>query len=245
MKPLRAIRHRLQPYQVFTCGALQVQWKRHLDGGGRPFGSQLVNFCRTAGMPRQGRVFEWCAGPGFMGFSLLAADLCETLLLADVNPQAITACRKTIVTNQLQRRVTVLQSNNLQQIPADESWDLVVGNPPHFVDQHINNLRAYDHDWQLHRDFFAGLRPHLHQDSVVLLVENNRGSSAKTFQSMLEEHGLQVVYTTRHTSQWTTADHYYVIGCMLQGSKAPGWLAGGQDHDFLHEGDEGRQRSGG
>jgi hypothetical protein len=34
----------------------------------------------------------------------------------------------------LAERVTVYRSDNLDGIPASEQWDLVVGNPPHFVD---------------------------------------------------------------------------------------------------------------
>jgi tRNA1(Val) A37 N6-methylase TrmN6 len=80
-------------------------------------------------MPRQSRVFEWCAGPGFIGFALLGYGFCDTLCLADVK-----ACRLTVTQNGLAERVTVYHSDNLDGIPPSERWDLVVGNPPHFVD---------------------------------------------------------------------------------------------------------------
>jgi methylase of polypeptide subunit release factors len=106
-------------------------------------------------MPRQGRVFEWCAGPGFIGFALLGYGFCDTLCLADVNPEAVEACRRTVAQNRLAERVAVYHSDNLDGIPASEQWDLVVGNPPRFVDISPGELRFHDEDWKLHRRFFS------------------------------------------------------------------------------------------
>jgi len=106
-------------------------------------------------MPKQPRVFEWCAGPGFIGFSLLAHGLCDTLCLADINPAVVAACRRTIARNGLAGRVSAYLSNNLRSIPATERWDLIVANPPHFIDQDVGDLRTHDPDWSVHREFFA------------------------------------------------------------------------------------------
>src|SRR5437667_12662895 len=112
-------------------------------------------------MPKQARTFEWCAGPGFIGFSLLGAGLTETLCLADINPEAVAACRRTIADNALAARVNVYQSDNLASVPSSEQWDLVVGNPPHYPDEFAGNLRAHDPDWRIHRAFFAQVNAHL------------------------------------------------------------------------------------
>jgi isocitrate dehydrogenase len=131
-------------------------------------------------MPKQRRVFEWCAGPGFIGFSLLAHDLCETLCLADVNPEAVAACRRTLEANRLSDRVSVYQSDNLKDIPASERWDLVVSNPPHFAgdyilgertDEYRGDRRAHDPDWRIHREFFATVAPFLSTGGVIILQE--------------------------------------------------------------------------
>jgi tRNA G37 N-methylase Trm5 len=50
--------------------------------------------------------------------SLLGHGLCETLCLADINPQAVEACRRTIEDNRLGARVAVYHSDNLAGIPA-------------------------------------------------------------------------------------------------------------------------------
>ena len=79
--------------------------------------------------------FSGARGPGFIGFALLGYGFCDTLCLADINPEAVDACRRTVIQNRLAERVAVYHSDNLDGIPASEQWDLVVGNPPHFVDR--------------------------------------------------------------------------------------------------------------
>jgi hypothetical protein len=79
----RALR-RWRPYRTATYAGIAVSYKAHLDGGGSTHGQDFIPMLHRRGMPKQKRVFEWCAGPGFIGFSLLAHGLAETLCLADV-----------------------------------------------------------------------------------------------------------------------------------------------------------------
>src|SRR6478672_1928487 len=83
---------------------IRINYKLDLDGGGRSYGQDLIVYLRNRGMPKQARTFEWCAGPGFIGFSLLGLGLTETLCLADINPKAVAACRRSIKTNALATR---------------------------------------------------------------------------------------------------------------------------------------------
>ena len=121
VKPLL---RRMRPYSEAAYAGVRVSYKRHLDGGGSTFGQDFVPLLRKRGMPKAPRAFEWCAGPGFIGFSLLAHGLCETLCVADVNPEAVAACRRTVARNGLKSKVAVYQSDNLNDIPASEQWDL-------------------------------------------------------------------------------------------------------------------------
>jgi len=86
----------LKPWRRTTFGGVQITFARHLDGGGSTFGQEFIPFLQSRGMPVQPRAFEWCAGPGFIGFSLIGHGLCRTLCLADINPQAVAACRRTV-----------------------------------------------------------------------------------------------------------------------------------------------------
>jgi len=148
---------RLKPWRYVTYGDIRVRYRDHLDGGGRTFGIDYLPLFHDLGMPRQPRVFEWCAGPGFIGFALLGHGFCETLCLADINPEAVEACHLTVAQNGLAQRVAVYRSDNLDGIPKSERWDLVVGNPPHFADLAPGELRFHDECWYLHRNFLGAV----------------------------------------------------------------------------------------
>jgi Methyltransferase small domain len=184
---------RLQPWRSIPYGDVLVHYKRHLDGGGSSFGRDYIPFLHDRGMPKQARVFEWCAGPGFIGFALLGFGFCETLCLADVNPQAVRACRRTISGSGLSDRVTVYCSDNLESIPASEQWDLVVGNP----------------------------------GGVVLLQENNSGSTVETFREMIDRSGFSIVSVHGCEPRLTPYTRFYYLGVMRKGEAPPAWLIGG------------------
>src|SRR5262249_13285361 len=120
---------RLAPWRQRRLNGIRVHYTHHLDGGGSDFGQQYIPYLRNRGMPAQLRTFEWCAGPAFIGFSMLGAGLTKTLCLADINPAAVQACKRTITDNSLHSLVSVHRSDNLVSIPDTEKWDLVVGNP--------------------------------------------------------------------------------------------------------------------
>jgi hypothetical protein len=138
-------------------------------------------------------VHEFCSGPGFIGFSLLAEGLCESLCLSDINPEAIQAVEQTIQLNGLQDCVNVYRSDGLRDIPEAERWDLVVSNPPHFKDNYHESIRHYDGNWQIHRNFYQTVAKYLNPGASVLFQENFEGSTPGDFSSMLAENGHSLI----------------------------------------------------
>ena len=69
-----------------------------------------------------------------------------------------------------------------------------VSNPPHFIDSGIGQLRYHDPDWRVHRGFFGRIARHLKPGGVVVLQENNAGSTPATFAPMIAEAGLKLVF---------------------------------------------------
>ena len=178
---------------VETDHGLRVAWRPELDGGGDTFGRLYPPIIRAM-FGRVGRVFECCAGPGFIGFSLLAAGLCDSLALADINPAAVAAARETVAWNGLANRVRIYESDGLRQIEPDERWDLVVGNPPHFrAAPSEGSLILHDPAWRVHRNLYAGVARHLTANGSVLLLENYMGSRARTFMHMIRFGGLEMI----------------------------------------------------
>ena len=180
-------------------------------------------------MPKQLRVFDWCAGPGFFGFSMLGNGLCETLCLADINEEAVDACRRTIADNALDGRVSVYHSDNLKNIPSSECWDLVVSNPPHFDDPYFEDeLRAHDPGWRIHREFFATIASLLKPGGVIVLQENNSGSTAETFREMIEASGLKIVFVENCAAERTADHRFYYLGVMHKAATPPAWIGSGR-----------------
>jgi predicted RNA methylase len=212
----------LKPWRTVRYGDICVYYKKHLDGGGSTFGQGFIPFLIARKMPKQLRVFEWCSGPGFIGFSLLAHGLCETLCLADINERAVEACKKTIHANGLASRVSVYQSDCLTSIPASEQWDLVVGNPPFYSEKYVTDIRSHDKNWQIHHRFYAQIDRFLKPGGVILLQEANDASTPETFRSMIDEAGFTIVFE-RDSQPGENSGTYY-LGVVRRGEAAPAWL---------------------
>jgi predicted RNA methylase len=177
-------------YRLARYKNLKVAYLPHLDGGGQGFGQSFLPVVRTL-IGKVGRVFEFGAGPGFIGFSLLAHRLCESLCVADINSEAIAAAHETVRRNRLQDCVSVYLSDGLHDIPSSERWDLVVSNPPHFRNAYEGSLRHHDAEWALHRHFYAHVIRFLTSNASVLLQENYQGSSEQDFRAMISAAGLE------------------------------------------------------
>jgi len=173
---------------VAYYGEIAVFDKPDLHMGGLAFGRDFPRVLNELGISRRKRMFEFCAGPGYIGYSLLAAGWCESLVLADIDPDAVSSARFTAAHNELEDRVVVYRSDALDQIPEAERWDLVVANPPHF-DRANPDTRQYDPAWQLHRRFYAAVGRHMNPGGLVLIVENARGSDPELFADMIRAGG--------------------------------------------------------
>ncbi len=233
--PLKKLEHRylkpflrrLKPYSRVRYGGIDVFYKTFLDGGGSAFGQDFIRLFHAREMPKQSRIFEWCAGPAFIGFSILSHGFCDTLCLADVNVAAVRAARTTVRRNRLFDRVSVYRSDNLADIPPTERWNVIVSNPPHFNDDAFSGeIRAYDKDWHLHREFFKDVPRFLAPNGVIVLQENNQGSTSETFRAMIEAAGLKIVFVQDCRPDLTPDPHYYYVGIMRLADTAPAWAHG-------------------
>jgi hypothetical protein len=73
-------------------------------------------------------------------------------------------------------------------------------------------LRFFDERWSLHRDFFADVGKFLKPGGMIVVVENNHGSTAETFRSMIDEAGLCTVFVRNCEGRRTPYDRMYYIG---------------------------------
>jgi 16S rRNA G966 N2-methylase RsmD len=196
---------------VSQLHGLELAWRPELSGGGRGFGQDFIPLVGHL-FGRVGRLLEFCAGPGYIGFSLLAHQLCDHLVLSDVNPRAIEVLRDTVRMNELEKQVTIYESDGLAGIPSHERWDLVVANPPHFATQFGKhpNLITDDPEWRLHRDFYGQVGDFLAPGGSVLMQENSEGSSPEDFLPMIADSGLSHVRTIWFTGGQARPHFYYL-----------------------------------
>lgn len=180
---------------------IHVHFSDDLDGGGQRFGQDFIGVVAAHRKKhRTDSIFEFCAGPGFIGFSLLSHGLCRRLCVADVHKKAVDCCQFTVKENRLEGEVSVYLSDCLDGIPPSEKWDLVVSNPPHFagliqkLGTSDDQMRMYrDADWNLHRRFYATVKPHLAEGGYIIMQENGFGSHVDNFRPMIEANGLKIV----------------------------------------------------
>lgn len=186
--------------QTIECNGIEVVYSEQTNGAGLETRFDFVNSIRKLFPEKKfEHCYEWCSGPGFFGFSLLGAGLCQSLFLADFFEPALVQARKTVNANNLLKKVKIVQSNNWQNISKTEKFDLIVGNPPHFcLQNYYNEIWTYDkriyidENWQTHKEFFAGVKEHLAEDGEIVLMECAWGSGVNTFKSMVEDAGLTI-----------------------------------------------------
>ena len=73
------------------------------------------------------------------------------------------------------------------------------------------------------RRFFAAIGRFLKPGGIIVLLENNRGSTAETFRSMIEAAGLCVVFVHNCEGQRTPYTRTYYIGIARRGDAIPAW----------------------
>ncbi len=169
-------------YEIWNYNGLEVYYLPDLNGAGTDLALPFVSYVRENVEKNKpvSKLFEWCAGPGFIGFALLAENMTEKLCLADINPDAIECIQKTISENNLHDRVSVYLSDNFDSIPDNEQFDLVVANPPNYYNLnpehpwgfiYHNDLRPNDRGWVIHKAFYNTVVQHLQPNAQLLIAE--------------------------------------------------------------------------
>lgn len=170
-----------------------------MDGGGTSIGLDFVNLLDQYYPDKKfNRCLEWCSGPGFIGFNLLLNNYCQELCLVDSFQPALDCALYSA--NESNIPITTYCIDQIANLPAAESFDLIVSNPPHFpievYQQEVikkNNKRIYyDLDWQIHSEFFKNIKKNLSHNGIILLQESAWGCNYNTFDNILNEVDLTV-----------------------------------------------------
>ena len=80
----KRFKRRYRPWRTVSYGDIRVYFRSTLMAADPGSAKITSHFFKRAGCPKQQRVFEWCAGPAFIGFSLLANGLCDVVCVAEI-----------------------------------------------------------------------------------------------------------------------------------------------------------------
>lgn len=193
----------------------RVFYDSWMDGGGTWFGQEYIDIIKQRYPQQFERCYEWCSGPGYIGFSLLDHGVCQSLCVSDIYDLAINkAVAETIKQNQL-TNVNAYHTGQVAGLPEHEKFDLVVSNPPHFLecpgDDNYQRI-AVDVNWTAHQEFFANIRQHLLPNGIILLQENQAGSLRREaeFEQYINAAGLEIT-DVFNSPEYYTPDHYTQI----------------------------------
>lgn len=183
-----------------------VSYQSCEDGGGTWFGQDYVQELQRYGRSFD-RCLEWCSGPGFIGFALLAHGICKDLTLMDGHESCAASVALTVQNNHCDHRARFRNLDRVALLPESDRFDLVVANPPHYLtcpgDANYQRI-AVDQRWQAHEEFYGSIGRHLNPGATILMQENQAGSllGPAEFMPMIERNGLAV------TGYWTSARYF-------------------------------------
>lgn len=181
---------------------INVFYLQEHDGGGTGPGQDYITVINKK---YPGRIFqkayEWCAGPGFVAYSLLDQGICKSICLSDIHDPALLCAEETMIYehNQVADKVSIYLLKDLKLLPDYEIFDLVVACPPHAPVYEVENTWTdnrnritTDLNWEAHENFYANIKKNLAPNGIVLIQENHAGSKLEDFLPFIEKSGLVV-----------------------------------------------------
>ena len=180
----------------FDSGKYKIAYKANQNGGGMHFGQDYIDTLLKRYNKKFSKCYEFCSGPGYIGFSILGAGIAENLVLSDIYAPAGESVKATIDKNKIEGKVNFYLGAGVSAI-SEGNIDLVVSNPPHFLNEvpwlkHIESRIYIDEQWKIHKEFFQNISSKISDDAIILLQENALGSSPHDFEEMVDSAGLEI-----------------------------------------------------
>ena len=181
---------------------IKIYHRRDLHGEGMTVGTDYIRLITSLNLKNIKNVFEFCSGPGYIGYNLLANQFCEKLILADINPNSIECANLTKKNNNLEDKVEIYLSDVMDNVKTKYKFDLVVGNPVHFDETynknewryHTNrNLIASDNEWKIHKKFYEQIPKYMNKNGYIIMQENSSGSEENIFKEMIIKNGGEYI----------------------------------------------------
>jgi methylase of polypeptide subunit release factors len=214
---------RVQSFSPVPNSRIKVLYTADLEGGGTTFGQDFFKIFNQLNLSPKGNILEWCSGPGFIAFSILEhfSKSLTSMDLIDINRKAVLMAKLTIRKHRL-HNVRARQSETIIFPREQKIYNLIIANPPHFqskllqFEKHKNQIRFYDFGWKAHKRFLNEVVSIMDSDSILILQENNKGSTCSEFSAMVSEASnkntqLLVERVIGCAGRMTSYDNFYYI----------------------------------
>jgi methylase of polypeptide subunit release factors len=209
-----------------TSGIHQIEvfYKEILNGGGVIFSKDFVYLIKHLYPNRVfNTCFEWCAGPGFIGYEILSHKLCKTLCFLDLYNPAINSIEKTknFKKNNCADLVTTYLTDDISTLPDEEKFDLIVANPPyldnlakipHEIVNYNNAVRlGVDLNWKSHINFFNNIKKHLNNDGIILLLQTTTAQHPGLFDDIISKNEMKITNVYQNFDFFS--DTHFKLNC--------------------------------
>lgn len=200
--------------RVWQTSDIMVFFNEELEGSGTFYANEYLKVLdRVHHKKHFENCFEWCSGPGFIGFMLLANRICKKLTLGEIYKPCFKALDTTRshLNDRYKNKVSYNQISSITDLPGNNKFDLIVGNPPHWDVNSGKMITKYsrrdrvsaDPSWQIHENFYSNVKNYLSDDGIILLLEASSASGPDDFESMIDKNNLKIVdcYVTNNRSE--------------------------------------------
>lgn len=100
------------------------------------------------------RVLDLCTGSGILGITMAYTFPCAEVVMTDISPKALEVAAKNTQFNETSDRCTLKQGNYFRALEPDETFDVIISNPPYIASDEILRLTkdVRDHEPRLALD---------------------------------------------------------------------------------------------
>lgn len=158
---------------LWTTGNIEIRYIPILDAGGTEHATILSRYLKNRFNLSVESALEAFSGPGFIGFHLISEGIARNVTFTDINAIAIESVLETIRSNHLGDQCSAYCGDNLEPLPIEAKFNLVVGNPPWSLksQEDANGLIESDPGWCIHRAFYKRVAEYLYPGGIVVLLE--------------------------------------------------------------------------
>lgn len=155
------------------------------------------------------KVLDLCCGSGAIGLSIAASFEFTNVTLSDINKEALDVARENAVRLGLEERVRIVCSDLFSSI--EDSYDLIVSNPPYISGEDMRKLEKTVRDYEPHLslyggdsglDFYRSITQQASRylrENGMLIFEIGYDQSSEV-EKMMKEYGFKNVHTIKDFS---------------------------------------------